>query len=174
MGMRAQTEAAIAEADIALFLIDARVGVTPEDETFAMLLRKANMPVVLAANKAEGRQGEAGVMDAFSLGLGEPVGLSAEHGEGFAELYEAIRTVLGPEAFERALEEAEPNYGAGGGDDILEKLAHIDIDDVTLSDDDLVAAIEAAEVDAPEVEPATPRPIRLAIVGRPTAGKSTD
>ena len=91
--MRAQTEAAIAEADLALFLIDARVGVTPEDQTFAMLLRKANVPVVLAANKAEGRQGEAGVMDAFSLGLGEPVGLSAEHGEGFAELYEAIRNV---------------------------------------------------------------------------------
>lgn len=171
--MRAQTEAAIAEADIALFLIDARVGVTPEDETFAMLLRKANMPVVLAANKAEGRQGEAGVMDAFSLGLGEPVGLSAEHGEGFAELYEAIRNALGPEAFERALEEAEPNYAGGAGDDILEKLAHIDIEDETLSDDELVAAIEAAEVDTPEMEPETPRPIRLAIVGRPNAGKST-
>ena len=167
--MRAQTEAAIAEADVALFLIDARVGVTPEDETFAMLLRKANMPVVLAANKAEGRQGEAGVMDAFSLGLGEPVGLSAEHGEGFAELYEAIRTALGPEAFERALEEAEPNYAGGAGDDILEKLAHIDIEDETLSDDELVAAIEAAEVDTPEAEPETPRPIRLAIVGRPAA-----
>ena len=171
--MRAQTEAAIAEADVALFLIDARVGVTPEDETFAMLLRKANMPVVLAANKAEGRQGEAGVMDAFSLGLGEPVGLSAEHGEGFAELYEAIRTALGPEAFERALEEAEPNYAGGAGDDILEKLAHIDIEDETLSDDELVAAIEAAEVDTPEAGPETPRPIRLAIVGRPNAGKST-
>ncbi len=171
--MRAQTEAAIAEADLALFLIDARIGVTPEDETFAALLRKSGVPVVLAANKAEGRQGEAGVMDAFSLGLGEPVGLSAEHGEGFAELYEAIRTALGPEAFEAALEEAEPNYAAGAGDDVLEKLAHIDIDDMTLSDDDLVAAIEAADVDTPEPEVPVVRPIRLAIVGRPNAGKST-
>ena len=101
------------------------------------------------------------------------MGLSAEHGEGFAELYEAIRTVLGPEAFERALEEAEPNYAGGAGEDILEKLAHIDIEDETLSDDELVAAIEAAEVDTPEAEPETPRPIRLAIVGRPNAGKST-
>ena len=149
--MRAQTEAAIAEADVALFLIDARVGVTPEDETFAMLLRKSSVPVVLAANKAEGRQGEAGVMEAFSLGLGEPVGLSAEHGEGFAELYEAIRNVLGPEAFERALEEAEPNYAAGAGEDILEKLAHIDIEDATLSDDDLVAAIQAAQTHNPPI-----------------------
>ena len=171
--MRAQTEAAIAEADLALFLVDARIGVTPEDETFAALLRKSGVPVVLAANKAEGKQGEAGVMDAFRLGLGEPVGLSAEHGEGFAELYDAIRNALGPEAFEAALEEAEPNYAAGGGDDVLEKLAHIDIDDMTMSDDDLVAAIEAADVDTPETEAPVVRPIRLAIVGRPNAGKST-
>ncbi|MFN3608645.1 MAG: ribosome biogenesis GTPase Der [Hyphomonas sp.] len=173
--MRAQTEAAIAEADLVLFLVDARVGVTPEDETFAGLLRKANLPVVLAANKAEGRAGEAGVFDAFSLGFGEPVGLSAEHGEGMAELYEAIRNALGPEAFERALEEAEPDYEKGAGEDILEKLAHIDIDDTTLSDDDLVAAIEAADVDADAADAPLPadRPIRLAIVGRPNAGKST-
>lgn len=176
--MRAQTEAAIAEADLALFLIDARVGVTPEDETFAQLLRKADVPVVLAANKAEGRAGEAGVFDAFSLGLGEPVGLSAEHGEGFAELYEAIRTALGEDAFEKALEEAEPDYAGGAGEDILEKLAHIDIEDTSMSDEDLVAAIEAAEVDEPEPEPeavaaAEARPIRLAIIGRPNAGKST-
>lgn len=176
--MRAQTEAAIAEADLALFLIDARVGVTPEDETFAQLLRRANVPVVLAANKAEGRVGEAGVFDAFSLGFGEPVGLSAEHGEGFAELYDTIRVTLGDEAFERALEEAEPDYAAGGGEDILEKLAHIDIDDLSISDDELVAAIEAADVDDPDPAPevaaaAEARPIRLAIVGRPNAGKST-
>ena len=149
--MRQQTEAAIAEAELALFLIDARVGVTPEDQNFAAILRKANMPVVLAANKAEGRQGEAGVLDAWSLGFGEPVGLSAEHGEGMAELFEAIRQALGEEAFARALEEAEPEYDARAADDIIEKLAHIDIDDQSLSDDDLVAAIEAADVDiAPE------------------------
>lgn len=171
--MRAQTEAAIAEADLVLFLVDARVGVTPEDETFAALLRKANMPVVLAANKAEGRAGEAGVFDAFSLGFGEPVGLSAEHGEGMAELYDAIRTALGEEAFERALEEAEPDYAGGAGDDILDKLAHIDIEDTTMSDDELVAAIEAADVDTPAAPVAVDRPIRLAIIGRPNAGKST-
>ncbi|MBY9066791.1 ribosome biogenesis GTPase Der [Hyphomonas sp. WL0036] len=171
--MRAQTEAAIAEADLALFLVDARVGVTPEDETFALLLRKTGIPVVLAANKAEGRVGEAGVLDAYRLGFGEPVGLSAEHGEGFAELYEAIRVALGPDAFEKALEEAEPDYEGGAGDDILEKLAHIDIEDTTMSDDELVAAIEAADVDlpAPTIQP--DRPIKLAIVGRPNAGKST-
>ena len=171
--MRAQTEAAIAEADLVLFLVDARVGVTPEDETFAALLRKANLPVVLAANKAEGRAGEAGVFDAFSLGFGEPVGLSAEHGEGMAELYDAIRSALGEEAFERALEEAEPDYAGGAGDDILDKLAHIDIEDTTLSDDELVAAIEAADVDTPAAPVQADRPIRLAIIGRPNAGKST-
>ncbi|AXE63373.1 ribosome biogenesis GTPase Der [Hyphomonas sp. CACIAM 19H1] len=171
--MRAQTEAAIAEADLVLFLVDARVGVTPEDETFAALLRKANLPVVLAANKAEGRAGEAGVFDAFSLGFGEPVGLSAEHGEGMAELYDAIRNALGEEAFERALEEAEPDYAGGAGDDILDKLAHIDIEDTTMSDDELVAAIEAADVDTPAAPVQADRPIRLAIVGRPNAGKST-
>lgn len=171
--MRAQTEAAIAEADLVLFLVDARVGVTPEDETFAALLRKANLPVVLAANKAEGRAGEAGVFDAFSLGFGEPVGLSAEHGEGMAELYDAIRNALGEEAFERALEEAEPDYAGGAGEDILDKLAHIDIEDTTMSDDELVAAIEAADVDTPAAPVQADRPIRLAIVGRPNAGKST-
>lgn len=171
--MRAQTEAAIAEADLVLFLVDARVGVTPEDETFAALLRKANLPVVLAANKAEGRAGEAGVFDAFSLGFGEPVGLSAEHGEGMAELYDAIRSALGEEAFERALEEAEPDYAGGAGDDILDKLAHIDIEDTTMTDDELVAAIEAADVDTPAAPVQADRPIRLAIIGRPNAGKST-
>ena len=98
--MRAQTEAAIAEAELCLFLVDARVGITPDDETFAQLLRKSGLPIVLAANKAEGRQGEAGVMEAWTLGFGEPVGLSAEHGEGFAELFGAIRRALGEEARE--------------------------------------------------------------------------
>ena len=171
--MREQTEAAIAEAEVALFLIDARVGVTIEDQSFAQLLRKANIPVVLAANKAEGKAGRDGLNEAWELGFGEPVGLSAEHGEGMADLFEAIRQALGEEAFERALEEAEPDYTRFGGEDILEKLAHIDIDDMSLSDDDLVAAIEEADVDI-EPEPVRPdKPIKLAIVGRPNAGKST-
>lgn len=124
--MRAQTEAAIADADVALFLVDARTGVVPLDERFGDLLRRSGKPVVLAANKAEGYAGEAGWLEAFSLGFGEPVSLSAEHGEGMSELYEA-----------------------------------------------LIAA--AARVDLPEEieETGGDKPIRLAIIGRPNAGKST-
>ncbi len=121
--MRAQTETAIADADVILFMIDARVGVTPVDEAFAALLRRADKPVVLAANKAEGRAGDTGVNEAYALGLGDPVPLSAEHGEGMGELYAAIA-------------------------------AHTP----TLGD----AAAERQS-----------RPINLAIVGRPNAGKST-
>lgn len=123
--MRAQTETAIREADVILFMIDARVGVTPVDEGFAALLRRADKPVVLAANKAEGRAGDTGVNEAYALGFGEPIPLSAEHGEGMAELYAAI-------------------------------VGHLD-------------KIKAAE----GAEPARERPIHLAIVGRPNAGKST-
>jgi GTP-binding protein len=88
--MQAQTERAVDEADLSLFLIDARAGVTPVDEHFAALLRRKDKPVVLVANKSEGRAGEAGVLESFSLGLGEPVPISAEHGEGMADLYQAI------------------------------------------------------------------------------------
>ena len=88
--MRQQTEQAIKEADVSLFIVDARAGVTPLDERFAELLRRANKPVVLAANKCEGKQAEDGLMEAFALGFGEPVALSAEHGEGLAELFSAI------------------------------------------------------------------------------------
>jgi GTP-binding protein len=122
--MRAQTEAAIADADVILFLIDARVGVTPLDEAFAALLRRADKPVVLAANKAEGRAGDVGINEAYALGLGEPIALSAEHGEGMSELYAAI-------------------VGHQRSSSPLEDFA------------------ESA------------RPVRVAIVGRPNAGKST-
>jgi GTP-binding protein len=88
--MRSQTERALAEADVALFLIDARAGITPLDEHFAEWLRRSGTPVVLVANKSEGRGGTAGAYEAFGLGLGEPVALSAEHGEGLADLHEAI------------------------------------------------------------------------------------
>ncbi len=121
--MRAQTELAIRDADAILFMIDARVGVTPLDESFAALLRRADKPVVLAANKAEGRAGETGVNEAFALGLGEPIPLSAEHGEGMSDLYAALL-------------KASP-------------------------------AQHDAEGEAPA------RPIHLAIIGRPNAGKST-
>jgi len=91
--MRAQTELAIDEADVALFVIDSRDGVTPMDEVFGEILRRRDMPVVVAANKAEGRAGDSGILEAFGLGLGEPVPISAEHGEGMADLYAALLAV---------------------------------------------------------------------------------
>ena len=129
--MRAQTEAAILSADLILFLVDARAGVTPLDAYFADLLRRSERPVALVANKAEGRIGEAGFYDAFSLGFGEPIALSAEHGEGLADLAIAI---------ERAMAEA--------------LMLEVDEDD----------GEEAPDAD---------RPVSIAIVGRPNAGKST-
>ena len=92
--MRAQTEAAIASADAVLFLVDARVGVTPVDRAFADLLRKVAKPVIIVANKSEGRAGASGALEAFELGLGEPVSISAEHGEGLADLYAMLAAVL--------------------------------------------------------------------------------
>ena len=88
--MRAQTEAAIDDADIALFLVDAKSGLTPVDEILADVLRKKNKPVVLVANKAEARGAEAGMYDSYRLGLGEPVPISAEHGQGMLDLRDAI------------------------------------------------------------------------------------
>lgn len=122
--MRAQTEAAIEEADVSLFVFDSREGVTPLDEVFAAILRKRDKPVIVAANKAEGKAGEAGAGEAFRLGLGEPIPISGEHGEGMAELYAAL-LAFEPEASE----------------------------------------IEGEDDDS--------KPIRIAIIGRPNAGKST-
>ena len=138
--MRAQTEAAIAEADAVLFLIDVRAGVTPADRAFADLVRRAGKPVILVANKSEGRAQAAGVYEAYALGLGEPVAISAEHGEGLADLFEALRDAL-------------PEFAAAAqppGEDE-----------------------EDAEQEPPEEETAPHRPIRVAVVGRPNAGKST-
>lgn len=126
--MRQQTEAAVKMADVALFLIDARVGLVPLDEEIARWLRGSTTPIVLVANKAEGRAGEAGVLDSLSLGLGDPVQLSAEHGEGLGDLFEALFPYLEG----KALEDDEPD------------------------DDDNPNAV-----------------LKLAIVGRPNAGKST-
>src|SRR5579872_4104915 len=92
--MQAQTAAAMAQADVVLFLVDARAGTTDADRGFADLARKSGKPVIVVANKSEGRAGEAGVLEAYALGLGEPVMLSAEHGEGLADLYDALRTAL--------------------------------------------------------------------------------
>ncbi|MEF2070506.1 ribosome biogenesis GTPase Der [Consotaella aegiceratis] len=139
--MRAQTEAAIAAADLSLFLIDAKAGVTPLDAVFGELLRRSGKPVVLVANKAEARGAEAGFADAFGLGLGEPCPISAEHGEGMADLRDAIVEGLGLEAFT-------------SGDEVAE------------------TEVEVGETDEPEAYDPT-KPLRIAVVGRPNAGKST-
>jgi GTP-binding protein len=122
--MRTQTERAIEAADLAVFVIDAREGVTPLDRIFAELIRRRNTPVVLAANKAEGRAGDLGAGEAFALGLGEPVLISAEHGEGMTDLFYALLAAAPP-------------------------------------------------VDAEEPEDEADKPVRIAIIGRPNAGKST-
>jgi len=142
--MRKQTEVAIREADVCIFLYDAREGVTGLDEAFARLLRKSGKPVVVAANKCEGKQGDAGLLDAWRLGLGDPVPLSAEHGEGMSDLYDGLAAVQ--EKLERkgAMASLEP-------------------------------APEAEEPFDPDAEapPEPDKPVRIAFVGRPNAGKST-
>jgi GTP-binding protein len=147
--MRAQTEAAIADADAVFFLVDARAGIVPDDRVFANLLRRAGKPTILVANKAEGRGGTSGVYEAFALGLGEPVPISAEHGEGLADLYDALRAAV-PEKTAPPPDEEQGAADAHG----LENEG---------------ATPEAAA----EPAPAAPRPIRIAVVGRPNAGKST-
>jgi GTP-binding protein len=122
--MRASSEAAVRESDLVVFVVDARSGLTPSDRAFGEWLRRQTVPVILVANKTEGRQGGYAAMEAYELGLGDPIAVSAEHGDGIGELHDAIREHL-PE---------EP---------------------------------EADEGEDPE------RPLRLAIIGRPNAGKST-
>jgi GTP-binding protein len=107
--MQAQTEAAMANADAIFFLIDARSGPIPIDQDFANLVRKSGRPAILIANKTEGRAAQAGVLEAFSLGLGEPIPISAEHGEGLSELYDALREALPDETAQASVpEEYEP------------------------------------------------------------------
>lgn len=134
--MRAQTEASLQGADVALFVMDARAGLTPLDEEIARWLRGSTVPIVLVANKAEGRAGESGLLEAYGLGFGEPVALSAEHGEGLADLFEALRPHLEKDEDESGGEPERPDE----------------------DDDD---------------EGAPKGPLKLAIVGRPNAGKST-
>ena len=109
--MRAQTEAAIAQGDAVLFLIDARAGLTPVDRAFADLLRRSEKPIIVVANKSEGAAGQAGALEGYALGLGEPVSISAEHGEGLSDLYDALRTALPDET--APLPEAEEVAPAG-------------------------------------------------------------
>ncbi len=127
--MRAQTLHAVGDADVCLFLVDARTGITPLDEVFADILRKSGRPVVLVANKTEGRAGRDGILDAYSIGLGEPVAISAEHNEGMGELFTAI------------IEAA--------------KAAGLETEDTGEEQND------------------ADKPMRIAVIGRPNAGKST-
>ncbi len=141
--MRRLTERAVDMADICLFLVDARIGITPVDEALAEILRKRAAHVILGANKAEGRAGEAGVLDAYALGLGEPVRLSAEHGEGMDELYHILRPLA--DAFVARAEADAPE---------------VEVD------------VEEEDEDA-DFAPTTARPLQIAVIGRPNAGKST-
>src|SRR4029077_1049082 len=106
--MQAHTAAAMAQADAILFLIDARAGGTVADRAFADMIRKSGKPAILVANKSEGRAGEAGALDAYALGFGDPVPISAEHGEGLAGLYEALRAALPEATAERDDQEDRP------------------------------------------------------------------
>lgn len=132
--MREQTRAAIAAADAVIFVVDARAGLMPADETFADLVRRAGKPIVVVANKSEGRRGEAAATESYALGLGDPVAVSAEHGEGMSDLYYALRAIMPAQA--AGEDEAEELATAGGSE-------------------------------------AVAKPLRVAIVGRPNAGKST-
>ncbi|MFN3636502.1 MAG: ribosome biogenesis GTPase Der [Rhizobium rhizophilum] len=148
--MRAQTEMAIDEADLSLFVVDAKYGLTPVDQALAEMLRRRGRPVVLVANKSEARGSDAGFYDAYTLGLGEPVPISAEHGQGMIDLRDAIVEAIGEE---RAFPEEE---------DVAET------DVVLYQDDDLEGDEDEAEPEYDET-----KPLRVAIVGRPNAGKST-
>ena len=143
--MRRLTERAVDMADICLFMIDARAGVTPTDEIFADILRKRSAHVILAANKGEGAAADAGVLEAWNLGLGEPMRLSAEHGEGMGDLL----SVLMPIADELA-KKAEDH-----------------------SPETEVAVDEDGESDLEDHTPTKAKPLQIAVVGRPNAGKST-
>lgn len=153
--MRAQTELAMDEADVALFMIDARAGVTPLDEYFAQIMRKKKTPVILIANKCEGRASEAGLLESYGLGLGEPLAFSAEHGQGVGELYDALHPYKHAE--QTYAREDTPQY--------------FELDSVSDSPDDS-EEIEVAK-NAAEDAAVLSHPLQLAIVGRPNVGKST-
>ena len=116
--MRAQTEASLKGADLALFVIDARAGVTPLDEEISRWLHASPVPVVLVANKAEGKAGDGGLFEAYALGFGDPVALSAEHGQGMADLFEAVLPYLDPLQPKPADEDAEDDDDAEEFEDV--------------------------------------------------------
>jgi GTP-binding protein len=112
--MVAQTRRAVADADAVLFLIDARAGLTPADRAFANLVRRSGKPAIVVANKSEGMAGSAGTLEAYALGLGEPVAISAEHGEGLADLYDAVRATLPEQTAAPRGEDEEARPDTGG------------------------------------------------------------
>jgi GTP-binding protein len=146
--MRRLTERAVDMADVCLFMIDARTGVTPVDEMFADILRKKSAHVILAANKSEGSAADAGVLEAYGLGLGEPIRLSGEHGEGLNDLYSQLLPIS--ERFEKTAQDNAP---------LTDVSVDEDLDD------------EEAEYEVPQ--PTMDKPLQVAVVGRPNAGKST-
>lgn len=152
--MQEQTQRAIEEADAILLLIDARAGITPIDEQFALQVRKVEKPVILVANKCEGRAGQPGLMEAYSLGLGDPVPISAEHGEGMADLYQAVLDAVGRDEPEAEEVEAEPE-------------AFVETDEPEGED------FGGTMLDLDEDDEVEPKALQLAIVGRPNVGKST-
>jgi GTPase len=111
--MMAQTRRAVADADAVLFIIDARAGLTPADREFADLVRRSGKPAIVVANKSEGAAGNAGALEAYALGLGEPVAISAEHGEGLADLYDALRAALPDETAQAGSRDADAAQAQG-------------------------------------------------------------
>jgi GTP-binding protein len=149
--MRAQTEVSLEGADAVMFVVDARAGVTPLDAEIARWLRSETVPVLLVVNKAEGKQGEAGVFEAYSLGLGEPAPISAEHGEGIADLFSGLWPLIGAKA-------------EGSDDPAAALRAHDTFED---------SPDEEWDEDSEDAWEPPAGPLKLAIVGRPNAGKST-
>lgn len=148
--MRRQTIGAVEEADLILFMVDAKSGLTPSDRSFADLVRRTGKPIVVLANKAEARGSESGLIDAWELGLGEPVPISAEHGQGLPDLREAMIDAIGEEM-------ALAEEGLDPAEDVV-SIVGDDIDDPDTED---LPAYDAT------------KPLRIAVVGRPNAGKST-
>ncbi len=157
--MRLQSERALEEADITFFLVDARAGVTPLDEHFASLLRKSSATVHLLANKCEGRAGQSGLHECYRLGLGEPIPVSAEHGDGMSDLYTVVSDAM--ELWDPGVSEDEEDESAltSAADQLLQGDLEEEIDPESLED---ALAKDVA-----------PRKIKLTIVGRPNVGKST-